>query len=114
MQKGDVILAVITNIVPYGAFARSGKYEGLIHISEISSKYVAHITDFVEVGQRVKVKVIDIDEEKGKLKLSYKDANKVRGKKCPVPVYKVGFKPLKDALPYFVLEAEKNIGAAKE
>lgn len=109
MNKGDVILAVITNIVPYGAFARSGRYEGLIHISEISSKYVSDITDFFEVGQKVKVKVLEVDEEKGKLKLSYKEANKVRGKKCPVPVYKIGFKPLRDALPYFVLEAEKNL-----
>lgn len=108
MKKDEIIYATVTNIVAYGAFVRSGNYEGLIHISEISSHYVTKITDYFNVGDRVKVKVVSVDEEKKKLKLSYKAVNKSRGKRCAVPQYAIGFTPLRDALPYFVLEAEKK------
>ena len=50
-KKGDIVNAIITNTQPYGVFASfDGDYSGLIHISEITDKYVKDINDYVEVG----------------------------------------------------------------
>ena len=58
MKKGDIVYGVITNIIGYGAFVTVNDYTGLIHISEFSDNYVRSISDFVEVGEKVKLKVI--------------------------------------------------------
>ncbi len=53
----------VTNILGYGAFVSVGEYDGLIHISEFSDNFVRDIHEFVNVGQQVKLKVLDIDEK---------------------------------------------------
>ena len=59
-DKGDIVDVTITGIVPYGVFAKVGEYTGLIHISEISDKYVRDITQFAMVGDMVKVVVMKL------------------------------------------------------
>ena len=54
------------------------------------------------MGEKVKLKVVDVDEEKKRLKLSYKSLNKVRGIKGSVPKFTIGFKTLHDYLPQFI------------
>ncbi|RKY46153.1 MAG: polyribonucleotide nucleotidyltransferase [Candidatus Omnitrophota bacterium] len=72
VQVGDIFTGKIAKIVNFGAFCEimPGKV-GLIHISEISDKYVKDIRDFVKEGDIVKVKVINIDSQ-GRLTLSMK------------------------------------------
>lgn len=101
-NNGEIVYGVITNIVGYGAFVSVDDYNGLIHISEFSDNYVKDIKDFVEVGEKVKLKIIDVDEANKRLKLSYKSINKVRGIKGDVPKYTIGFKTLRDYLPQFI------------
>ena len=63
IKRGDIIDVKITGIQPYGAFASlPDNSTGLIHISEISDKFVKSIDSFVKVGESIKVKVIDFDE----------------------------------------------------
>ena len=70
---GEVVEGVVTGIKPYGAFVYlDSKHNGLIHISEISDKFVKSIDSFVKVGEFIKVKVIDFDEETNHAKLSLK------------------------------------------
>ena len=58
IKRGDIIDVKITGIQPYGAFASlPDNSTGLIHISEISDKFVKSIDSFVKVGQSIKVKV---------------------------------------------------------
>lgn len=102
IKKGEIVYGKITNILGYGAFAIVEEYDGLIHISEFSDNYVRRIEDFVEVGQKVKLKVLDVDEENKRLKLSYKILNKPRGIKGKIPKYKIGFETLKQAMPIFI------------
>lgn len=64
MKVGDIIYGKITNILGYGAFVEVDDYDGLIHISEFSDHYVRDINEFVKVGQEVKLKVIDVDDDK--------------------------------------------------
>lgn len=99
---GDIVYGVITNILGYGAFVTVDDYTGLIHISEFSDNYVKSINDFVEIGEKVKLKVIEIDEKKKRLKLSYKCLNKARGVKGDIPKFTIGFKALRDRLPQFI------------
>lgn len=107
MKKGDIVYGVITNIIGYGAFVEVNDYTGLIHISEFSDNYVRNINDFVEVGEKVKLKVIDVDEERKRLKLSYKVLNKKRGVKGEIPKFTIGFKSLRDRMPQFIKEQKE-------
>lgn len=98
MQPGDIVIAKITSIVGYGAFVSVGEYLGLVHISEFSDNYVKSIKEFVSVGQEIRLRVLEIDEENKKVKLSYKQLHKTRGIKCRIPEYNIGFKSLGDKL----------------
>ncbi len=98
MKPGDIVNGTITNILGYGAFVVIGEYDGLVHISEFSDNYVKNISDFVKIGQEIRLKVIEVDEENHRVKLSYKQIHKTRGVRCRVPEYKVDFKPLGDNL----------------
>jgi len=68
---GQVIEGKVTGIQPYGAFvALDEETQGLVHISEITHGFVNDINDHLRVGEDVKVKVLNIDEEKNKVSLS--------------------------------------------
>lgn len=71
VEAGQVLEGKVTGIQPYGAFvAIDGDTQGLVHISEIMHGYVKDINDHLSVGDTVNVKVIQIDEAKGKISLS--------------------------------------------
>ncbi len=72
-EIGEVYLGTVKNIVPFGAFVEimPGK-EGLLHISEIDWKRIEKVEDVLSTGQKVEVKLLDIDNKTGKLKLSRK------------------------------------------
>ena len=73
IKRGDIVDVKITGIQPYGAFASlPDNSTGLIHISEISDKFVKSIDSFVKIGQTLKVKVIDFDEQTNHARLSLK------------------------------------------
>ena len=60
----------------YGAFIDFSGTSGLLHISEIRNAFVKDINTFLKIGQSVKVKIIDIDAAKGRIKLSMKQLKK--------------------------------------
>lgn len=71
IEVGNVVTGKVTGIQPYGAFVSLDENrQGLIHISEITNGYVRDINDYVKVGDKVKVKVLSVDEEAGKIGLS--------------------------------------------
>lgn len=73
-QINQVVEAVITNLTDFGAFARiDDRIEGLIHISEISNKNIAHPGDLLSEGQEVSVKIIHIDPDRRRMGLSIKE-----------------------------------------
>ena len=104
MKVGDIVIGKVTNVLGYGAFVKVGDYDGLVHISEFSDGFVRHINDFVNVGDEVRLRVLEIDEEHKQLKLSYKQLHKTRGVKCNVPTYEIGFKPLDENLQTWIDE----------
>lgn len=73
IEIGSILTGKVTGIQPYGAFvALDDHNQGLVHISEITHGYVKDIHDHLKVGDEVKVKVLSIDEEAGKIGLSIK------------------------------------------
>lgn len=100
--KGDIIDVVVTGIAPYGVFVKINDYTGLIHISEISDKFVRDISQFAMTGDQVKVIVIEVDEDNKQLKLSYKKCD--RSKKIKICDMKIGFRTLEEKLPEWIQE----------
>ena len=61
----------VTNVVDFGAFVDIGvNRDGLVHISQMSHGYVSHPLEVVAVGDIVQVRVLDVDEERGRVSLS--------------------------------------------
>lgn len=108
MKIGDIVYGKVTNILGYGAFVVVDDYDGLIHISEFSDHFVRDIKDFVNIGDEVKLKIIEIDDTNKRLKLSYKQIHKSRGVRCQVPTYTIGFETIKEQLPTWIEEAKEH------
>ena len=73
LKQGMVLNGTVRNVIDFGAFIDIGvKHDGLVHISELSDKYVKNPRDIVSVGDIVKVKVLSVDLEKQKVALSMK------------------------------------------
>lgn len=111
VHVGDIVDVTITGIQPYGAFASLPNHSyGLIHISEISDKFVRDVENFVHVGETVKVKIIDIDKDSQQAKLSLKALNPTKRKyrrafsstREMIRETPLGFKPLKEKLPEWI------------
>ena len=70
---GMILTGTVRNVIDFGAFVDIGvKYDGLVHLSEMSENYIKSPSDVVSVGDVIKVKVIKIDTEKKKVGLSMK------------------------------------------
>jgi small subunit ribosomal protein S1 len=72
LNPGDVVEGTISNIVDFGAFVDLDGMDGLIHISELSWSHVNHPSEVLEIGQKVQVKVLDIDRERQRISLGLK------------------------------------------
>jgi len=72
-QTGEVITGQVTKLVPFGAFVRVGEgVEGLVHISELAREHVESPEEVVQVGEQVRVKVVDVDVSRRRISLSIK------------------------------------------
>jgi protein Tex len=73
LQVGMVLEGRVSNVANFGAFVDIGvKRDGLVHVSELAQRYVADPREAVKVGQIVKVKVIEVDRDRGRISLSIK------------------------------------------
>jgi translation initiation factor 2 subunit 1 len=77
-EIGDLVIATIETVTDYGAYAKLDEYDkrGLLHVSEISSSWIRNIRDFVREGQKMVLKVLRVDMEKGHIDLSLRRVNK--------------------------------------
>ncbi len=128
IEVGSIVEGIVTGITNFGVFVQlSGGEVGLVHISEIADTYVKDINDFLQKKDRVKVKVLSVDQG-GKIGLSIKQANpsapparqperiqrKERGerrKPAPVKNVKQGFE---DKLAKFMKESDEKLQDLKK
>jgi uncharacterized protein len=90
VQPGMILEGVVTNVTKFGAFVNIGVHQdGLVHISELSNHYIKDPNDAVNVGQIVKVKVLNADAKTKRIALSIKalmePANNARSAKSQLP-----------------------------
>ena len=108
---GNIVKGEVTGIEPYGIFIKiDNKYNGLIHISEITNNFVKDINDYVSIGEEIYAQIIDVDNKNQNLRLSIKGLNyKVDNRNQKVKESIRGFSPLQKQLTKWTEEALKNI-----
>ncbi|MCW4000427.1 MAG: translation initiation factor IF-2 subunit alpha [Candidatus Bathyarchaeota archaeon] len=77
-EVGDLVIATIETVTDYGAYAKLDEFDkrGLLHVSEISSSWIRNIRDFVREGQKLVLKVLRVDHDKGHIDLSLRRVTK--------------------------------------
>lgn len=121
---GDIVEGVVTGIQTYGVFVSlDDNHQGLIHISECTHGYLQNVNDFVKVGQKVRVMVIDVDEYTQKIGLSLRALEKVplskhiikkRRRRRNVYMNQLGFETLREQMPKWVEEAKEMIALTQD
>lgn len=111
-EKGRIIKGTVSGIEPYGIFIHIDEYyNGLIHISEVSTGFVRNPSSFVSMGETINVQILDIDEQKHQMKLSIKNImyrEHLKRKRKPIVETKSGFRTLAYKLPLWIDENLKN------
>ena len=72
LVEGEVRTGVVSSVVNFGAFVDLGGMDGLVHVSELSWQHVNHPSEVVKVGQKVSIKVLEIDRNRERISLSIK------------------------------------------
>jgi len=74
LKEGEIVPGIVTNITKFGAFVDIGvKQDGLVHVSNLSDKYVSDPSTVVKLTQHVKVKILSVDKERNRIQLSMKN-----------------------------------------
>lgn len=110
-HTGDIIKVTVTSIENYGIFVKvDEKYNGMIHISEMSDKFVSNVRNFAFPNEDIYAKIIDVDTEKHQLKLSIKSIDyRMVNKKGRIVESPNGFNKLKELLPLWIDTKLKEI-----
>ncbi len=106
-KEGDIVKGKVTGIENYGFFlSLDGDYNGLVHISEMSDDFVKSIFDYIQLGETIQAKIIEVEGKKVKLSIKNFDY-RLEGKKELEDLN--GFTPLREKLPKWIEEyKEKN------
>jgi 4-hydroxy-3-methylbut-2-enyl diphosphate reductase len=72
IHEGDVVKGTVKSLTDFGAFVDLGGVDGLLHVSEMSWGRVTHPSDVLVAGQEIDVKVLRVDQERGRISLGYK------------------------------------------
>jgi predicted RNA-binding protein with RPS1 domain len=113
-KKDKIVKGCVTGIEKYGIFVNlDNYYNGLIHISEISNNFVKNINDYVEIGETIYVKVIDVDDDSNHVRLSIKDIdyriNENKNVKSRIKEVGTGFEELKRQREVWIEEKMQEI-----
>jgi S1 RNA binding domain protein len=116
LKAGSILEGTVVNITNFGAFVElTGGRTGLVHISEVSNTFVKDIRSFLKEKDKVKVKVISIEED-GKISLSIKQAQEYPAKKSTRPIdidwnqdrTKIGSMSFEERLSKFMKDSEER------
>lgn len=119
LQTGSILEGTVVNITNFGAFVEVDGKTGLVHISEVSDTYVKNIRDHLKEKDKVKVKVISVDDN-GKISLSIKQATPTRKSVRPVEIdwgqdrNKANTSNFEDRLSKFLKESEEKVQELKK
>lgn len=107
---GSVVKGKVTGVETYGIFVKiNDEYSGLIHISEISDKFVRNVNSYAEIGETIYVEIKSVDKRNKRCILSIKDLNYRINDDSKVKETIRGFSPLKQHLPIWIEEKYREI-----
>ena len=111
VKVGSIVKGQVTGVQPYGVFiSLEDDYVGLVHISEISEKFVKDINKLFSIGDIINVRVDGIDEDKRQVKLSIKKIDyKAQKGLSMIPENGSGFKILEDKLKVWTRDTFEKI-----
>lgn len=105
IKVGSVVKGVVTGIQSYGIFVKiNDEYSGLIHISEITEKFVKDVNKYAKVGETIYVEINEIEEKNKKCILTVKGLNYRIVDNPKIKESVRGFTPLKQHLPIWIEE----------
>ena len=109
--KDEIVEGCVTGIENYGIFVTLDEYySGLIHISEISDGFVKDINKVADIGETIRVRVLDSDDDTFHVKLSIKNLNyRMKRKNTKIEETIHGFVTLKDNLPKWIEQKNEKI-----
>ena len=106
IKINDVIEVIVTGIQKYGVFVLiDEKYDGLIHISEVSNDFVSDLPSMFNVGDTINATVLSVDEENKQVKLTIKE----KKQKKFLEEKGAGFAPLKENLDRWIEEKLEDL-----
>lgn len=110
-HAGDIIKVTVTSIENYGIFVTvDEEYNGMIHISEMSDKFVTNVRSYAYPGEEIYAKVIDVDNTKNQIKLSIKSIDyRITTRKGNIMESPNGFSKLKEMLPIWIEKKMQEI-----
>lgn len=116
IKVGNIVKGEITGVTPYGVFVSlEDDYSGLVHISEVSNKYVKNLEKLFNIGDIINVKILELDESKNHAKLSIKKIDyKVEQSLSMIPESGKGFGLLEENLPKWTNEKYREIKKNKK
>ena len=109
-NKDEIVEGTVTGTTKYGIFVNLDEYyRGLIHISEISDDYVANISNYVNIGETIRVKVLSSDDDMYHVNLSIKNIDyRIDSNKPKINETGSGFGILKDNLDKWIAARSKK------
>ena len=112
-QVGDLASGTVVGVYSnYAILLFDEGWTGLLHISELSHNYIHSFTNFVTIGSIYSVKVIEVDEEKGSVRVSLKRMSTSDKKKAfrhaRIHSSDIDFSPLEKQLPYWIEDENKQ------
>lgn len=103
LKVGSVVKGEVTGIESYGIFVKlKENYTGLVHISEITEKFVKDVNSYAKIGETIYVEIKELNEENKKCILTVKGLNYRQNDNQKVKESVRGFTPLKQHLPIWI------------
>lgn len=111
LKEGEIVEGVVKTITNFGAFIDLGNgVTGLVHISEVSDGFVKDVSEYLEQNQKVKVKVLAVDEANKKITLSIKKASENKKRDYQPKQQEMSFE---DRLSKFLKDSEERQSEVK-
>lgn len=112
-RLGEVAVGTVVKVYPtYAIMLFDGGWTGLLHISELSHSFIRSFTSFVTIGTIYSVKVVDVDENSGKVHVSLKQMSASERKHSfshsVIPEEEISFDALRDRLPLWIEQETKE------
>lgn len=110
VKVNNIIEGQVTGVTKYGIFVSlCDNYTGMIHISEVSNKFVSNLEERFKVGDVIKVKILSINEDKLQVRLSLKRISRVNKMNKSIKEKGNGFQPLSQKMPEWINKKIKDL-----